>query len=340
MVHVLQQVRIRSLVAFVVGCLVLGNGLSLAQEQGVNQHANGGQGAPYRIGFHLWKPGAIYDEAMQGIKDGLTLAGIAYEAVVMQSDNHEAKAIENLRALDAMGLHLIYSLASAGTQVAMTLGLHTPIITTVVNHPASLGIDQRNGQHGIKLTGTSYYVDAHKQLQFYRTLFPGLTKVGMIYDRQNPAGASAEEPFMRQACQKLGIAFFSVGIDKVTDLAAAAKELVTKGVDAIVIPTNNLVYENLQAILIIAYAHKIPVLSMNKQGVENGALAALFADTYNLGRYTAPMAKQILVDKTDPRHIPFQYISEPDSIVNLDAARQIDYEFPADILGKVTIIIQ
>src|SRR6187200_2516986 len=27
----------------------------------------------YRIGFHLWKPGGIYDEALAGIRDGLRL---------------------------------------------------------------------------------------------------------------------------------------------------------------------------------------------------------------------------------------------------------------------------
>ena len=94
----------------------------------------------YRIGFHLWKPGKIYDEAMEGIRDGLTLSGIHYEAIILESSRDRDLASENLLKLDAMGLDLIYSLSSAGTKIAKSLNLKTPLIATVVNHPASLGV--------------------------------------------------------------------------------------------------------------------------------------------------------------------------------------------------------
>ena len=81
----------------------------------------------YRIGFHFWKPGKIYDEAMAGIKDGLSLAGIDYEEVTLYSERKKSKAIENLRAMDRMGLDLIYSLSSAGTKIAQQIGMKTPV---------------------------------------------------------------------------------------------------------------------------------------------------------------------------------------------------------------------
>ena len=78
---------------------------------------------------------------------------------------------------------------------------------------------------------------------------------------------------------------------------------------------------------------------MSKQGVENGALAGLYADTYKLGRYTAPMAKQILEGEKDAAHIPFNFIPNPDVALNLKAAKTLGYAFPADILGQATIIV-
>ncbi len=294
----------------------------------------------YRIGFHLWKPGKIYDEAMLGIQDGLALAGISYDAVVLQSNRDRATAIENLRRLDAMGLDLIYSLSSAGTQLLQTVGMKTPVIATVINHPASLGVGQARGAQPIRLTGTSYYVDTHKQLQLYLTLFPHVKKIGMIYDRHNPAGALAEEPFMRQTCEANKLDFVSVGVKEKAALTSAARRLVQDGVELLVIPTNRLIYSNLAPILAVTHAHRIPVVSMNKQGVENGALAGLFADTYKLGRYTAPMAIRILMEKADPASIPFQYIPRPDLIINLREAKTLGYTFPAEILGRATIILQ
>jgi putative ABC transport system substrate-binding protein len=297
--------------------------------------------ATYRIGFHLWKPGGIYDEAMAGIRDGLDLAGITYETVTMHADRTAAKAIENFRRLDKMGLDLIYSLPSAGTKIAYKLAMQTPVIATVVNHPASLGLetDKRTASN-IRLTGTSYYIDTQAQLELYLTLFPQARKIGMVYDQHNPAGYLAEEPFMRKASQAQNLAFVSVGIEKKAQLAAATRELIEQHVDIIVIPTNHLVYSNLTDVLDITEAQQIPVVAMNKQGVENGALAALFGDTYKLGRYTAPIAQQILLNKTEPGAIPFQFTPKPDLILNLRAAHQLGFEFPVDVLGDAAIILQ
>ena len=239
-----------------------------------------------------------------------------------------------------MGLDLIYSLSSAGTKIANKLNLTTPVIATVINHPASLGVNQESATNGTPLTGTSYYVDAEKQLKLYRTLFPKVTMVGMIFDLKNPAGYLAEEPFMRDASDKVGLKFMSVGISNKSELEKATRKLVKAGVDLIVVPTNRLVYGNLQTVLAVSYGRRIPVVSMNKQGVENGALAGLFADTYNLGRLTVPMAMRIMRDRADPMEIGFEYISQPEIILNMNTANQLSYEFPAAVLGQAAIVME
>ncbi|MFQ5773135.1 MAG: ABC transporter substrate-binding protein [Kiloniellaceae bacterium] len=303
---------------------------------GAGQHEDG----VYRIGFHLWKPGKIYEEAMAGIMDGLQLEGIRFEPVILESGRDESMARENLRKLDGMGLDLIYSLSSAGTKIAKALNLKTPVIATVINHPASLGVGDDNGGAGTRLTGTSYYVDARKQLRLYRMLFPKAKKIGMIFDTRNPAGYLAEEPFMREACEAMGLEFVSVGVTAKSELGAAAKRLVEAKVDLVVIPTNRLVYANLELVLDVMNPRKVPIVSMNKQGVENGALAALYADTYDLGRQTTGMAARILRERADPVRIGFEYIPEPDVILNMGSADTLSYEFPANVLSSATIVLQ
>ena len=294
----------------------------------------------YRIGFHLWKPGKIYDEAMAGIKDGLLVNGVRYEAVEIQSDRNKELAQENLRKLDDMGLDLIYSLSSAGTKLAKRIGMQTPVVATVINHPASLGVSQEGQSSSIQLTGTSYYVEANKQLALYQQVFPDVKKVGMIFDSQNPAGYLAEEPFMRKACNDIGLEFVSIKVSAKSELAQATNQLVEAGIDLMVIPTNRLVYGNLNQVLDITNKQSIPVVSMNKQGIENGALAALFADTYNLGRQAADMAKRIIVDGVDPSQVEYQFIPDPDIILNLKSAKKLGVEFPAEILSQATIVLQ
>lgn len=307
--------------------------------EGGNKGASGRDGV-YRVGFHFWKPGKIYDEAMLGIVDGLELERIPHEKVVVHSNRDEKLAIENFRKLDSMGLDIIYSLSSAGTKIARKLELRTPVLATVINHPVSLGIAGSGPREGSRLTGTSYYIDAEKQLEFYLRLHPSTKTVGMIYDSNNPAGYLAEEPFMRRACERMGKGFTSIGVTQRSEIEEAVRGLIQGGAQLIVIPTNRVLYSNLDAVLSVTHRHKVPVVSMNKQGVEYGALAALFADTYKLGRYTAPMAKKIMVGKMDPFDIPFGYAPDPDIIINLKEARALGYEFPPDVLGMAAIILQ
>ena len=293
-----------------------------------------------RIGIHWWKPGKIYDEAVAGIIDGFATEGIEIEAVHVHSDRDKILAEENLRKLDTMGLDVIYSLSSAGTQIAKRLKLRTPVIATVVNHPASLGVAQKASSGSTRLSGTSYYIDADKQLSLYQNLFPTISNVGMIYDKNNPAGAIAEMPFMRRAAEQRQMSFVAAAVSDKAQISGATTRLLDENVDLIVIPTNRLVYANLERVTELAFARGIPVVSMNKQGVENGALAALFADTYYLGRQTAKIAHRIIKENQDPVEIGFEYSEEPEVIINLKSAKRIEYQFPASALGEASIVIQ
>ena len=77
----------------------------------------------YRIGFHFWKPGKIYDEAMSGIEDGLKIAKISYERIIVHSDQDEDLAIKNLEMLEFDGsrYHLLAVLGgNANRQKALS----------------------------------------------------------------------------------------------------------------------------------------------------------------------------------------------------------------------------
>ena len=62
----------------------------------------------YQIGIHIWKSGKIYDEALQGIRDGLKLQGFSYKEVLFYADKDKKKAIDNFNKLDNMNLDIIF----------------------------------------------------------------------------------------------------------------------------------------------------------------------------------------------------------------------------------------
>lgn len=301
--------------------------------------ASSSQSENIHIGFHFFKPGQIYEEAYQGIIDGLELEGIAFESIIYRSGRNKDLASSNLIDLDKLNLDIIISFSSAGTRIASVLALQTPLLSSVINHPISLGIEKEKSTVRPNLSGTSYYIDANSQLDLYLELFPQATKIGMLYDSNNPAGYLAEEPMMRKACRTKNLEFHAVGATGRDDLELAAQTLLKKNVQMIIIPTNLQIYNNLDLVLRNTNPLKVPVVSMNKQGVEKGALAALFADTYKTGRQMVWIIKEIVENRTHPSEIPFLYPNTHDLIINLKSAAALDYEFNPDTLGRASIVL-
>ncbi len=293
----------------------------------------------YIIGIHWWKPGEIYTETYQGLIDGLNLEKVDYRQLHFRARRNNKLAVNNFRKMDSSALDIIISLSSAGSRIAAQAGLKTPVVALAVSHPQSLGINNSGSNKGTRITGCSYYIDASRQLDFFLRLFPHLKRVGMIFDQHNPTGYLAEEPLLSSACAARRLEFFSSGITRPGELQAAARELLEqKQADIIVIPTNRMVYANLGLIQPLTDAKRIPLVSMNKQGVEYGALASFYADPYKLGRLAVSQVIRILKKEKSATDLPFQYIDQPDIIVSLKAADRLHYEFPPIVLGQASIV--
>ena len=56
-----------------------------------------------------------------------------------------------------------------------------------------------------------------------------------------------------------------MSVDQATDLPQATQHLLEGGATMIVIPTNNLIYENLSPVVELANKNQVPVVSMSKK---------------------------------------------------------------------------
>jgi putative ABC transport system substrate-binding protein len=291
----------------------------------------------YRIGVNIWKVGTIYDESLKGVVDGLAEVGLDYEIITLNSRNSEKRAEDNFRQLMAANVDLILSFGSEGTQVAHRIVMEVPIVANVINHPVALRFAMSVESSGNNITGVSYFIPPILQLQFYQKLMPTLNRLAFIYDLSNPAGVQAELPALREACEQLGITFVPVGINRHTELEAATRQMIEQ-VDAFTVATNKMVYQYLADVLKVTEPARIPVFSLNKQGVEAGALAALYADTYKLGRLSVSQIVSILSERKKPSAVAFKFTPAPDIFLNIAAAKRIGFDFPPTILDVATVI--
>src|SRR5690606_31653024 len=78
-------------------------------------------------------------------------------------------------------------------------------------------------------------------------------------------------------------------------------------VDAIYVPTDNLVVGGISSLVQVAEEKQIPVIGAESGTVEGGAIATLGIDYVALGRQTGEMALRILQKGEDPAEMPVEF---------------------------------
>jgi putative ABC transport system substrate-binding protein len=85
-----------------------------------------------------------------------------------------------------------------------------------------------------------------------------------------------------------------------SEVDQAAKSLAGK-VDAIYVPTDNVVVSALEAVIKVAEDNKILLIAAEKDSVMRGAVATIGLDYYELGKQTGEMALKILAGEGKPQ---------------------------------------
>jgi putative ABC transport system substrate-binding protein len=248
-----------------------------------------------------------------------------------------ALSIKLLNQLDNSNYDLLITITSDALIIANHIIKKTPTLFTNVNNPLSLGF-QTLGPPGRMISGASYYISVEKQLAFYKKILPGLVKIGFIFDQHNKS-KKVELPEVRKTCEKLGVSYGIEVVASVEELKKAAARLIKEGVQAISIGSSDLLYNNISVIIDICDKSYIPVLSFNKNGVKNGAIAALSSD-YNLmvDELIIPMALNVLNNGTSPGKMAIAFLKKHLIFIIIKKAEKLKLNISDNILDQAIII--
>ncbi len=246
-------------------------------------------------------------------------------------------SIKILNKIDLDGYDLLITITSDALIIANHIIKNTPTLFTNVNNPLSLGF-QTLGPPGRMISGASYYISVEKQLGFYKKILPGLKRIGFIFDQQNKS-RKVELPEVRMTCQKMGFDYGIEVISTVNELEKAALRLIKEGAQAISIASSDLLYNNISVFLESCNKASVPVLSFNKKGVKQGALAALASD-YNLmvDELIIPMAVKVLKEKMDPGKMPIAFLKDHLIFINLPQAKKLNLNISEEIIDQAIIV--
>ena len=248
-----------------------------------------------------------------------------------------ATAVNVLQKLEKENYDLVITITSDALIIAHHILSKTPTLFTNVNNPLFLGFKHLGPPAG-NISGVSYYISVEKQIRFYKSILPNLKNIGFIFDRKNKS-KRVELPEARLVCSAMDIDHKIEVITQVNELHNAANRLIEAGVQALVIGSSDLLYNNISKFIDQCNTEQIPVFSFNKKGVQNGAVAALSSD-YNLmvDELLIPMSVSVLKKEKTPGQIPIGFLKRNSVFINQSQTELLDLSIPTAILSQAMLI--
>jgi len=293
---------------------------------------NSQQKAKFKIGVTQFMTHPSLDLVKKGFEDAIKQAGIDADFDEKNANGEVSTATLIANNYKADKKDLVFGIATPSAQQLANNITDIPVLFSAVTDPASAKILNSN------VTGTSDKVDnVSQQLDLLLKLNPNVKKIGVLYNpsEQNSLVQIAE---IQKRAKEKKLEVVLQGITNFGELAQATKNLLTQ-VDALYLPTDNLVVSGMQLITSEAInAKKIVVVSENSS-VEIGALFTMGIDYYELGKRTGQMAVEILSGKPVSQ-VPFETSKQLKLYVNKKTAKAlgIDINNPlfkgAEIVGK------
>ena len=275
------------------------------------------------------RKGIVDALAERGYKDGQNIKLDIQNAQGDQSNLHNIvnRFISNKDKV-------IFAIATPAAQSAASQTKDIPIVATAVTNFEVAKLVKSNEKPGGNVTGVSDINPVGAQLKLLLDMDPKVKTVAVMYN-SSEINSEYQAKLLHEAAEKLGVKVVDATVTNVNEIAQVAQNLVGK-VDAIYLPTDNVLASALPAVLKVAIAAKLPVIAGEGGMVREGCLASIAVDYYELGKMTGVMGADILDGKAKPADMPIQTQNADKIIINMKTAKAIGLEIPAAILEKAT----
>lgn len=291
----------------------------------------------YKIGISQIMEHTALDSAREGFEMALEENGYGDKVEIDYQNAQGDQSVNDTIAQNfvSQGKDLMLGIATPSAQSLYNASKDIPILITAVTDPVDAGLVKSLEAPGTNVTGTTDNMDIGVQFKLLKTLYPEAKKVGILY---NTAEANSEVQ-VKDAEARAGefdLEIVKAGVTGTNDVSQVLDSIIGE-VDAIYVPTDNVVVSSLPLIYSKTMEKKIPIIASESGQVENGALATEGLDYEKLGYQTGLMAIEILEGKK-PSDMPVESLKETTLTVNADTLEKLGLELPEDLAKRAVLI--
>jgi len=225
---------------------------------------------------------------------------------------------------------LVLTIGTSATYYAKSemVDASIPVVFTAVADPTAVGCKSID-EAGPGFTGATEYIDMKDMLMTFKQVFPVINRIGIVYS--DSINAKAEAKSAKKVGKSLGITVITKEVSSGDHITPAAKGLLSKGVQAFVIPLDTYYairnYESCKELFDLCSENKIPVISFALVKYP-GAVLYMGADFTKIGMLSAQQAVKILKDNVKPETLPILRQEVPTIMVDEKALKSFNMQLP------------
>lgn len=227
----------------------------------------------------------------------------------------------------------ICTIGTLATQVMAHIEDKKPIFMTAVSDPDDLGVVRVDGN----VCGTSDAADAELLASVIRELVPQARKVVILHNPSEPNAISVLTR-LQEALARHAFVVHKAGVASEGELPLVVEDIM-RFTDVIVVPPDNMIAQALPFVVRRAFEERKLLFVFDPLLVMRGVFgAAGGADYASLGRKTAQVAHNVLVDGADPSDIAIQVVSDDCVRVHGATALRCGIAIPDVVAGRRVVV--
>jgi putative ABC transport system substrate-binding protein len=279
------------------------------------------------------------EQAVSGFRRGLAEKGLDESRVFLDErrgngDFSRVPSLVKAAMDDGAVLVFVLTTPAAADAVKLTNARGVPLVYTAVTDPVAAGIVTAMDKSTTLATGVSDRYPVEEQVSLFFSLQPRMKSAGFLF---NPAEENSRILVAETATalQAHGVASRRYEVGDAAAIASRAKLALAEN-DCLIVNGDNLVTENLSAVVNLCVRERKPLFVGDPDSVRKGAVATVGPSYFDLGVRSGHKAAAILAGTT-AGSIPSEYPETFDYIVNIQAAGAMGLEVPASFWGQRAI---
>jgi putative tryptophan/tyrosine transport system substrate-binding protein len=224
--------------------------------------------------------------------------------------------------------------------VVMRLTRSIPIVVAGTSDPIASGAAESLARPGRNVTGFSMveFSIFAKMLEILKQMAPAISRVGMMYNPDNPVGATYLRWFEPSAGQ-FGLQPINLPIHDAASIERAIAGMAEQPKGGILSPPDLTTNIHRTQILTLVERHRVPAIYTNPLFSEAGGLVTYGADTWEMFRQSAGYVDRVLRGQK-AGELPFQQPTTYRLVINLKTAKALGLTIPPGMLAIADEVIE